>query len=353
MNKAIQIVLKKIETAGFEAYIVGGYVRDSLLGMTSLDIDIATEAPIESLKKIFVGLSYHIKFHSFSFAAGDCFFEITPYRKEGPYLTNRRPSYIEEVPTIKEDSKRRDFTMNALYMNKQAQIRSFHSGLKDIANRVIRCVGNPRKRLEEDPLRILRALRFSVVLDFQIEERLSKAIVEKRYLLHTLSYTRKKEELSKMMEKSVEKALLVLKEHNLYGELDIPDDILATESSDGFWVQIAYREYPFTKEEMKRLYSLQTLLESDLEDVDLFYAKEEELKIVCMIRELNWPMYQKRWEELPIHKVEDVALDVEFLKKNNYSITSMKEKMIAEILAGKLDNQSDKIRQYITKNYNN
>ncbi len=179
--KAAAEIVFKLKKAGFEAYFVGGCVRDLLLRPNILpkDIDIASSASSEQVKRIFPCIHF----------VGQCFevclvkwkgytFELAMFRKEGIYLDSRRPSQVSEA-TIYEDSCRRDFTVNAFYFDPHRRIiLDFHSGFIDLKNKMVRCVGNPSARFSEDVLRMLRALRFSVEYNFKIEFFTNKELVK-------------------------------------------------------------------------------------------------------------------------------------------------------------------------------
>ena len=168
MDKNIYEILNKIEKCGFEAYIVGGYVRDYLLGIKSYDIDICTNALPKDIAKIFIGNVSNINYGSYKLTFNNYNFDITTYRRELEY-TNRRPTKIEYTSNLLLDIERRDFTMNTIIMNKKGEIIDLLGGINDIQNKKIKCVGNPDNKLKEDPLRILRAIRFAITLNFSLD----------------------------------------------------------------------------------------------------------------------------------------------------------------------------------------
>lgn len=200
-NQIIE-VLETLEDNGYEAYLVGGAVRDLLLGNKIHDIDINTNATSDDIKQIFSHFKqYEIgkDLGTISIVLDKYNVDITPYRKEGVYQDHRRPTSVSFSNNLQEDLSRRDFTINALCMNSSAEVIDYYNGLEDLTNGIIRTVGNPRTRFEEDALRILRALRFKATLGFQIEEETSKAIFEKKGLLDYISQERKREELLKLL----------------------------------------------------------------------------------------------------------------------------------------------------------
>ncbi len=206
--KEITEVLEKLSKAGFDAYLVGGCVRDLLLNKTPKDWDITTNAKPEEIQKIFENTFYENEFGTVGVVTESedptlKTIEITPYRKEAQYSDKRHPDEITWAKALDEDLKRRDFTINALALNvteKTApEIVDLFDGQKDLKNKIIRAVGNPEDRFNEDALRIMRAVRFSAELNFDIEEKTEKAIKEKGGLLKMISQERIRDELVKMI----------------------------------------------------------------------------------------------------------------------------------------------------------
>ena len=194
-------VLNTLKAHGFEAYFVGGMVRDQVLGRSSEDIDITTNALPEEVMKIFKRVKETgKKYGSVTVFLDDHPFEVTTYREEGRYTNNRHPEEISFGTSLEEDLKRRDFTMNQLIMNEDEEIFDHHGGLVDIEQSLIRTIGDPNKRFEEDALRILRALRFVAKLDFRLEEETAKAMQEKALLIKELAIERVMQELSKIVQ---------------------------------------------------------------------------------------------------------------------------------------------------------
>jgi len=163
---------------GYHLYLVGGSVRDYLLFDSINDVDVVTDAVPDEVINFYQGkLSAPFK----SMGALTLYFEnqkfdLTTLRKEFDYQDNRHPSKIEFIKDLKTDSLRRDFTLNALYMDDQLKIYDYHSGQKDLENHLLRMIGDPEKRINEDPLRIIRALRFSLDYDLRFDETLENAI---------------------------------------------------------------------------------------------------------------------------------------------------------------------------------
>lgn len=189
---------------GCKAYAVGGCVRDYLLGKPEKDIDITTSAKPETVEEILK--QNNIKVVETGLQHGTVTavlngenYEITTFRKDGEYKDNRRPESVSFVDDVKEDLSRRDFTINAIAYNHKEGIVDLFGGKKDIDNKVIRAVGNADLRFKEDALRIMRALRFSATLCFDIEESTKKAIFDNMYLLDNIAKERIFTELKKLL----------------------------------------------------------------------------------------------------------------------------------------------------------
>lgn len=189
IEKALEILSKN----GYEGFVVGGSVRDMFMGKTPYDYDITTNALPSQTVKIFSSykvIETGIKHGTVTVLIDGESIEITTYRVDGEYLDNRRPENVEFTTSLREDLSRRDFTMNAVAYNPEIGIVDPFSGIKDIKNSIIRCVGEPEKRFNEDGLRILRALRFSAQTGFEIEKETKKAIFDYKELIKNLSAER-------------------------------------------------------------------------------------------------------------------------------------------------------------------
>lgn len=190
---AVKIILRRLKDAGKRAYIVGGAARDCVMGAIPDDWDVATSATPSETRSLFAeyeAIETGIKHGTVAILIGGKPFEITTFRKEGAYRDFRRPETVEFVSDLKEDLARRDFTVNALAYGDDEGIIDLYGGLSDIDNRLIRAVGNPFERFEEDALRILRAARFSAKLGFSVEENTRLAAIALRKNLNAISAER-------------------------------------------------------------------------------------------------------------------------------------------------------------------
>ena len=191
-------IIENLTKHGFEAYVVGGCVRDSLLGYSPKDWDICTSATPEVIKELHSHtIDTGLKHGTVSVVESDGIYEVTTFRVDGVYSDNRRPDAVEFVTDLKMDLSRRDFTVNAMAYNDEAGVIDYYGGLSDLAERKIKCVGNAGDRFDEDALRILRAIRFSSVYGFLIEHSTSRAIHDKAALLQNIASERIRSELCK------------------------------------------------------------------------------------------------------------------------------------------------------------
>ena len=196
-------IISVLTEAGFEAYVVGGCVRDAILGRDAADWDITTNALPSQVKALFPRtLDTGLQHGTVTVMQGKEGFEVTTYRIDGEYLDGRHPDKVTFTPSLLEDLKRRDFTVNAMAYNEKEGLVDAFGGLEDLERRRIRCVGDPRERFTEDALRILRAVRFSAQLDFTIEEKTRAALSEFAPRLWKVSAERIRTELVKLLTSS-------------------------------------------------------------------------------------------------------------------------------------------------------
>ena len=196
MNKAVFTKLVSIfKENGYRLYMIGGTTRDYLLGLEVFDFDFVTDATPDEIQKFLPDAEYHFaKYGSVKVKVDGVKVDVTTLRVEDDYEDFRHPGKIRFVKTIEEDYVRRDFTINAIYIDEDFNIIDPSNGLEDLKNKTIRFIGDPEKRIKEDPLRILRAKRFSEKLGFKIEEKSQKAIENLSYLLDKLNPDKIKEE---------------------------------------------------------------------------------------------------------------------------------------------------------------
>lgn len=355
MNKIIKNILNKIEKEGYEAYVIGGYVRDLLVGISSYDIDICTNATPKELLKIFPNASSK-NLGGIEFKIKEYHIEITTYREEIKYK-NRKPIEFNYINNLVLDLQRRDFTINAICMNSKGEIIDLLGGIDDLSNLKVKMIGNVETKIKEDPLRILRAIRIATILNFNLETTLYKEIEENKELILTLSNTRIKEELDKiLLSKNVKKGLNLLNDLGLLNILEITnwEDITPIKNLDGMYAQIKTSySLPFTKEERNNIISIRRMVNSNLIDKFTIYNYGLYLSLVAgEILGIDKKTINKIYKDLPIHdkkeiniKAKDIAkiLDIDYSKK----IGIVMKNIESLIINGKIKNKSADIAKYL------
>ena len=217
----VREVCAELAKAGFEAYLVGGCVRDIILGREPKDWDVATNAKPKAIQELFPDSVYENDFGTVGVKTesndpASKVVEITTYRIEGQYSDKRHPDEVRFAKTIEEDLSRRDFTVNALAMDLKGSVIDPFSGQDDLKKNIIRTVGNPEERFAEDALRLMRAVRFAVELDFDIEITTRRAIEKMAGGLEEIAKERVRDELQKMlMARNAAKGVILLEELDL------------------------------------------------------------------------------------------------------------------------------------------
>ncbi len=360
MDKSIRKILETIEDNGFEAYIVGGYVRDYLLNKDTKDIDICTNARVIELMDIFK--DYNITSNNYGavkFTFNDFKIEITTYREEIKYNGDRRDLEIRYVDNLVEDIKRRDFTINSICMNKEGYIIDILNGEEDIKNKIIRCVGDIDKKLEDDPLRILRAIRFASILDFKIDEELYNKIKEKRELVSKLSTTRILEELTKILINSnYKKGLDYIKRLKLNKYLGIDyNDIIEVHDICGMYSQIEFnKDYNFTKEEKNNIEKIKEIVHIGTIDKKIVFEYGLYLAIVAgTIIGIDKKTITKIEKSLTIKCKSDINITgTEICQilciKPSRLVGKIYQELEGLLLDNKLENNNEEIKKYLIDN---
>ena len=201
LPQPVEYVLERLENAGFAAFAVGGCVRDTLLGRVPGDWDVTTAARPEQVLSLFAGYAIPtgLKHGTVTVRAGEMAIEVTTFRADGDYTDHRRPDTVTFSRRLEDDLCRRDLTVNAMAMDRRGEITDLYGGREDLKAGILRCVGEPERRFQEDALRILRTLRFSAVLGFAIEERTAAALREKAALLTYIAPERIRTEMDKLL----------------------------------------------------------------------------------------------------------------------------------------------------------
>lgn len=209
---------------GFKLYLVGGTVRDFILKKSLTDFDMVTDATPNDVKTFLnesIILNKYSNLGSLKIKYLGLNIDLVTLRKEKHYFDSRHPNAIKFVKKLKEDYKRRDFTINALYMDSHFQLYDYCGGLNDINNKIIRMIGRPAKRIKEDPLRILRAIRFSLEFDFKIDKKLEKTLKSHIKLLNLLNKDKIDLEIKKFKNIDTKKLENIFNDFNIHYLLDV------------------------------------------------------------------------------------------------------------------------------------
>lgn len=352
MEKNIKKILETLENEGYQAYLVGGYVRDYLLGVTSFDVDIATDALPKDIHRIFN--SSKNNYGSVNIKVDKLNVDITTFRKDLNYV-NRRPSKVVYINNLKEDLERRDFTINAICMNKNGKIIDLLNGCKDLDSRTIKMIESIDVKLKEDPLRIMRAIRFACILDFKIEDELYEKIKEYSYLVGDLSKERIKNELDKILiSKNYKYGLELMKDTKISEVLEINyDDINYVDDLLGMWAQVKVLNIPFTNVEKGNIIKITEVLDFGKIDNEILYKYGLYIsRVAGKILNIKTTKISKMYNKLPIKSREDIDIT----SKEISSIVGVGEvigetyKIIEkEILNYRLKNKKSEILKYLEK----
>lgn len=358
-------VLKLIEDKGFKAYIIGGSVRDHLLGHISHDVDICTNASIDDLSQIFSNITLNgSKYLSVTVNYDNYDFEITHFRKDISYINHRHP-VVEEVKDINDDLKRRDFTINAIAMTKEGKFIDMFEGQADLDKELLRVIGNPNVRFEEDVLRILRACYFSAKLDFDIEDNTLKGMIENKKYLKELSNQRLFDLSIKIIYAKYDKGIKYIKDNNLFeycpiykNLFDIACKAYSLEELFSLYYQ-KYREYPTEFPQMYRnlVIGVDEIINSNFSNYAM-YKNQNYFNTafnVAKILKINANEQVIRFYNLPIKEDSDLALSKyeisQYFKGRNISF-AIKD-IIKDILDYKIENTKEdilnKIKELVVK----
>ena len=360
MNQDIRSILERIEESGFEAYVIGGYVRDKILNIDSVDIDIATSATPKDLMKIFkVPMNHFIEYGNVKINTNKYRFDITTFRKELSY-NGRKPETIEYVDSLEEDIKRRDFTINTIAMNSNGELIDLANGVNDLYNKEIKSVGDANYKLKEDPLRILRALRFAIILDFKLDKELFKAIKKNMKLVRTLPLTRVKEELDKILvSNNCVKGLGLMKKIGILRHLGIKfKHIVDVDDINGMYAQLKVSDnYPFTKEEKNNINTIKNIVSSGKIDNITLYRNGLYLCMVAskiLNKDIESVTYM--YNNLPIKSKKDLSIGFNEIKSVfNISdpklVVSIMDELELKILNNEIENTKDSITAYIVNRF--
>ena len=347
-----EIVNKLIEN-GYEAYIVGGFVRDYLLGIQSNDIDISTNAPIKEIKRIFNGMgrsfdkyfAYHIDIDGYSY-------DITTFRKEFDYKKNK-PTRLEVAPDLKTDLLRRDFTINTFALDKDGKLIDLLGAKTDLSNRIIRTVGNTTRKFNADKTRIIRSIRFACTLNFNLDDDIIKFITKKKtYLLNEVTKEYLKSELDKIFDSNgVDKFFDILSQYDISKHFDIKfDKIKKAYNRYGIWAQVE-TSLTFSKKESSIISGIRELVQKgDINYVDFGLYNEEVLFNAATILGIE-SKYQVYKDIYALHSIIDIDADLDLFAKyvKEADIKKAYRQVERSIMEGVLNNKRESIEEYLRK----
>jgi len=354
-------ILKKIENEGYKAYLVGGFVRDYIMKKDSYDIDICTNAKPKELIKIFEdAILPKERYGAVTLYYKNIRYEITTFREELKYL-DRRPVEMEYIDDLRKDIERRDFTINSICMDSNEKIMDFFEGIKDINKKIIRSLGDPDIKFKEDPLRMLRAIRFATVLNFKLDKCVINAIKNNSYLLKEISYERKKSELTKIFVSNNSKyGIKIISRLNLEKDLDIKkvNKLKVTSDIMGIWSELNVLEkYPFTKLEKDVIKSINEIVEKKKVGIDELYKYGlYNCVIAAEILGISKKTIVNLDRKMSIHSRNEIDISLDEIirilnKKPGKWINELYLDLENKILHLKLKNDRENIKQYIINNY--
>ena len=359
-KKALEVLII-FAGKGYLAYIVGGYVRDMLLDKESFDIDICTSATPREIMDIFdIEKASDYKYGCVKIVYKGVKFDVATFRKDIKYEDNRKPIKIKYIGDLKKDLLRRDFTINTFCIDKDGNILDVLNVRDDLDNRLIRTIGNPRYKIKEDALRILRAVRFATILDFEIDKKTKEYIIKYGYLLKKLSYNRKKEELLKIFSSSnKEKGRKLLIDLNLWKYLDLINltDIVMCDDILGIWSQLDdISNYPFSNYEKQQIKIIKKLSKREIDDYDLYCYEPYLCSIAGQINGSDTSNMMKRYDNLIIKSFKDVDISPTCIstileKEPGKYIKDIMNDVEKKIIFKEIPNIEKNIKKYIIDNY--
>lgn len=357
-------LLQEFTAKSYKAYIVGGFVRDHILGIESNDIDITTNATPKEIKELFVDSCLpNDDYGSVIVIKKGIRFDITTFREEKDYMDHRKPSVIQYIDDLYPDLLRRDFVINTLCMDDKGEIIDYLGAQEDINNRIIRTVGDAKQKFTDDSLRILRAIRFATILDFTLSPEVVDAIQETKSYVKELSNTRKKEELDKIFSSTNrDKGIQLLLQFGLDKELGLQHlkDVIGLDvtSSLDIWSLLDVADlYPFHKNELELMKNIRTAM--DLNNLDPMALYQYGLYVnscAGKMKGMDLKNITESYVNLVIHSRDEIDIDSETImkvldKKPGKYLKDIYDDIEREVLYRRLENNRKKIEEYILRKY--
>lgn len=361
LENALKLI-KELTEHNYKAYIVGGFVRDYLLGRDSQDIDVCTNATPMEIKEVFNDSFLPTEdYGSVIVNKYGIRFEITTFRKEFSYQDHRKPVEIQYIDDLYQDLLRRDLTINTICIDENGEIIDFLGGRDDLERRLIRTVGDADERFEQDALRILRAIRFATVLDFQLDGEVAEAIRKHRHLLKELSYHRKKEELDKIFVSGyASRGIDMLLEFHLdkYLDLEKLSKVENTDSLMGIWSILNVEEfYPFSNNEKEMMQDIRKVMKLNNYDPMTLYRYGLYVNSVAgEMKGLDKKKITESYNSLVIQCRQDLDITSEDIigcmkREPGEYISDIYEAIENEVLYHRLSNEKNQLLDYIRKNF--
>lgn len=370
-------VIRIIEQAGFEAYIVGGAVRDFYLDKKNADVDIATSALPAEIQSIF-SQTIDVGIEHGTVLVLDCGepIEVTTYRTESTYTDHRRPDEVQFVRNLEEDLKRRDFTMNAMALSQTGDYIDLFNGRADIDAEIIRAVGNPSERFKEDALRMLRAIRFAAQLGFAIEEQTLQAIKEQSQSISYIAMERIQIELSKAWTSNyVYRAIEYIKQTGLAASLDGEFNALDWKNFNSSDRQVGWAYFCFVnnldttlltkyrlsnkdKQFTKQVIEAYTCMQTGLQAIDYLrfdlYILQTAYQFTLWKKEVPLITYEeieRKKKALPIQHQKELALTGKDVldwseRKRGPWIKTVLDAALLAVLDGKIANDKQQLKEW-------
>lgn len=376
-----KLIIDLLLAEGYEAGLVGGCLRNILLGIAANDFDIATSATTVQMKKLFkhfTVISIGEKYGTLIIVVDGENIEVTTFRKESNYSDNRRPDKVEFLSNLDEDLKRRDYTINALYYNDKVGLIDHYQSISDINKKIIRAVGDPLERFEEDSLRILRGIRFAAKLKFQIEDKTNLAIKEAYTLLSNIKAERIAIELIGILNcpdiKNIINEYLPVFQFLIkdLGEIDSVkfDNMPTLRLKLAVFFSALDTKIEIYKKLMDLKLTVSSLIrKSDLRDIATIIniSKKDTSNILQIYRELKWnralleEVYtfstkSHLFNEIPSIGIQDMAIkgtDVLSLGFSDEMIQQILDECFYNLLLGKISNTKSAYCDLITEKYSN
>lgn len=367
-------VIYELKKQHYEAYIVGGAVRDHILKQPTTDIDITTNAKPHQVSKIFKTKPTGLKYGTVTVYMGEETFEVTTYRTDGEYLDNRHPEEVVFVETVEEDVKRRDFTINGLLMTEKEEIIDYVNGRADLQAKIIRTIGDPRDRFNEDALRIMRAFYFQSKLGFQIDRETRDAISEMKEKLKDIAMERIQTEIIKTLQGShVKKALKSMVTTGVHEMLPgLKEGIEYAENMDEIPFVDAFftlcftlsgsvpAAWPFSNKHRHR-YETARMLSEKNQAFDPYTLYTYGIDLCLLANRVNYMLKKTKnmsnkieqdYKNLPIQSDLDLKLRATEMielanKKAGAWVKNLQTEMVIEVLNRRLKNEKSELERYV------